>query len=615
MKNFIVPIVLLVSLQLSAQIQKVEPPFWWSGMQDPDLQLLVYGKGINTLQPEFESDIPIKDIQTTDNPNYLFITLDTKGVKPGKYRLNFKKEGKTVHKLDYEFKKRKTNSVKRQGFDSSDVIYLLMPDRFANGNSKNDSKKSVTEKADRTDPDGRHGGDIEGIVQHLDYLENLGVTAIWSTPLLEDNEPKGSYHGYAASDYYRIDPRYGTNEDYKHLADEMHHRGMKLIMDYVTNHWGSQSWIIKDLPSKDWIHYWEDTPNGFKRSNYRLTTQTDLHASQVDKKINEDGWFDTSMPDMNQKNPLVLNYMVQNAIWWIEYTGLDGLRVDTYPYNDKKGIAEWTKRIMDEYPNFNIVGEVWVHSQAQISYWQKDSEIGAIEGYNSYLPSVMDFTLQDAVMQSFHEDKQDWDTGMMRVYQNFAHDFLYPEINNILVFLENHDTNRFNQAYDKFEDYRLAMSLIMTVRGIPQIYYGSEIGMKGDKSKGDGDIRRDFPGGWESDTQNAFTNSGRTDQQQQYFDFTQNLLNWRQDNSVIHNGKTVHFIPQDNVYVYFRYNDKNTVMVILNNNPESQTLDLKRFAEGIKDHKKGKNILTGDEFDLSDQLEIKGKTPLILELK
>ncbi len=596
-----------------SQVQKVEPAFWWSEMKNPELQLLVYGKNIENFQPEFSGSIKIKEVKKVENPNYLFITVDTQNIQPGIFKLSFKNGSKTVSTIKYEFKQRQQHSSQRSGFTSEDVMYLIMPDRFANGNPKNDNTPDTAEKADRSNKDGRHGGDIAGIIKNLDYLQELGVTTLWNTPLLEDNEPVTSYHGYAQSDYYKIDPRYGTNEDYKNLADELHKRKMKLVMDYVTNHWGSKSWIIKDLPSKDWIHYWNGGENGFKRSNYRMTTQFDTNAAKIDAENCMDGWFDTTMPDMNQSNPMVVNYMAQNAIWWIEYAGLDGLRVDTYSYNDKKGIADWTKRITDEYPNLNIVGEVWMHDQAQMSYWQKDSKIAAIEGYNSYLPSVMDFTLHDALGQVFHEN-EGWDSGMQRVYDNFANDFLYPNINNILVFAENHDTSRFNHIFPKVEDYKLAMSLILTVRGIPQLYYGSEIGMAGDKGKGDGDIRRDFPGGWIGDSQNAFAASGRTKEQNEYFDFTKKLLNWRKTNEAIHNGKTLHYIPNNNVYVYFRYTDNKRVMVVINNNKENQSLDLKRFSEGIKNFKKGKDIISDRNFDLKTNLSVPAKSSLVLEL-
>ncbi|MBA5629123.1 glycoside hydrolase family 13 protein [Moheibacter lacus] len=618
MKKLTSILFLFILINSFAQIQKIEPEFWWSGMKNTELQLLVYGKNINHLVPEFSNGIQIKEVLKVENPNYLFVTIDTKGVQPGKVKLNFKKGKKTVQSFDYEFKSRENNSAQRKGFDSSDVFYLLMPDRFANGNPNNDNTKETAEIANRSDLNGRHGGDLEGIIQNLDYLDELGITTIWSTPLLEDNEPAYSYHGYAQSDYYKIDPRYGTNADYKRLADELHKREMKLVMDYVTNHWGSKHWIIQDLPMEDWIHVWHteeaQKQNGFQRSNYRMTTQFDQNAAEIDAEGCMDGWFDTTMPDMNQSNPLVLNYMVQNAIWWIEFAGLDGLRVDTYSYNDKKGIAEWTKRIMDEYPNFNIVGEIWMHDQAQMAYWQKDSKIGALDNYNSNLPSVMDFTLHDAIGLAFKEN-QGWDSGMMRVYENFTNDFLYPEIDNIMVFAENHDTNRFNEIYSNIEDYKLAMSLILTIRGIPQLYYGSEIGMKGDKGKGDGDIRRDFPGGWAGDKNNAFTEEGRTAEQKAYFNFTKKLLNWRKGKDVIHTGKTLHFIPQENVYVYFRHNEKESVMVVLNSSEKDHKLELKRFMEGIKDFTAGKDVMSGNEFKLTDQLKVKAKSSLILELK
>jgi glycosidase len=347
-----------------------------------------------------------------------------------------------------------------------------------------------------------------------------------------------------------------------------------------------------------------------------MTSQFDINASKIDAKNCMDGWFVKSMPDLNQSNPLVLNYLIQNAIWWIEYADLDGFRVDTYSYNDKEGISKWTKAITDEYPHFNIVGEVWMHNQAQMAYWQKDSKIGAIQSFNSYLPSVMDFTLHDAFSTSFNEDQVSWDKGIIKVYENLTNDFLYPNPNNILTFIENHDTNRFNEIYkNDFKKYQMAMTLIATVRGIPQLYYGSEIGMTGDKNKGDADIRKDFPGGWNGDTNNAFTKAGRTNEQQKYFEFTSKLFNWRKSKSVIHNGKMTHYIPENNVYVYFRYNESESVMVVINNSNETQTFKTNRFAENIQNHQSGMDILSGKNIDLKNDIAIDGKSVLILELK
>ena len=611
MKKYILVLVVLFNFISHAQIDKVEPPFWWSDMNLSEVQIMFYGKNIAQNEVSVSNGLTIKSIQKTENPNYLFVTIDTKNIMAQEFVFTFK-NGKKSFTQNYAVKERRENSKYRKSYDSSDVIYLIMPDRFANGNPNNDNSKSTKEIANRSLPGGRHGGDIEGLIKNLDYIKELGATAVWPTPLCEDNDDNYSYHGYGQSDVYKIDPRYGTNEEYVKLSAALHQRGMKNIMDYVTNHWGWKHWMYNDLPTYNWIHQFP----GYSQSNYRMTTQFDKNASKVDTKQCMDGWFVPSMPDLNQSNPLVLNYLTQNAIWWIEYADLDGFRVDTYSYNDKEGISKWTKAITDEYPHFNIVGEVWMHDQAQMSYWQKDSKIGAIQSYNSNLPSVMDFTLHDAIGNVFNEDRQSWDRGMIQVYDNFANDFLYPNPNNLLVFAENHDTGRFNEIYKSdFKKYQMAMTLIATVRGIPQLYYGSEIGMKGDKGKGDADIRRDFPGGWNGDANNAFTKQGRTAEQQKFFEFSSKLFTWRKSKEVIHSGKTTHYVPDNNVYVYFRYNEKETVMLIINNNSEKQTLKTNRFKESIQNLKSGKEVLSGTTFDLNNTIEIEGKSALILELK
>ena len=611
MKKYILAFLILFNFISNAQIDRVEPPFWWSDMNLSEVQIMFYGKNIAQNEVSVSSGLVIKTIQKTENPNYLFVTIDTKNVAAQDFVFTFK-NGKKSFTQNYALKTRRENSKYRKSYDSSDVIYLIMPDRFANGNEDNDSSKSTSEKSNRTNPGGRHGGDIEGIINNLDYIKELGATALWPTPLCEDNDENYSYHGYGQSDVYKMDPRYGTNEDYVRLSAELHRRGMKNIMDYVTNHWGWKHWMYNDLPTYNWIHQFP----GYSQSNYRMTTQFDKNASKIDAKNCMDGWFVPSMPDLNQSNPLVLNYLTQNAIWWIEYADLDGFRVDTYSYNDKEGISKWTKAITDEYPHFNIVGEVWMHNQAQMAYWQKDSKIGAIESYNSNLPSVMDFTLHDAIGNVFNQDNASWDRGMIQVYDNFTNDFLYPNPDNLLVFVENHDTGRFNEIYkNDFKKYQMAMTLIATIRGIPQLYYGSEIGMNGDKGKGDADIRRDFPGGWKADSNNAFSKQGRTAEQQKFFDFSSKLFTWRKSKDLIHSGKTTHYIPENNVYVYFRYNEKETVMVVINNNSEKQILKTNRFKENIQNFKSGKEVLSGKIIDLNTEIEIEGKSALILELK
>ena len=611
MKKLFLLFLITISVSVSSQIDKVEPPFWYENMTNNQVQIMFYGKNIAQNTVTVSNGVVITQVQKTENPNYVFVTIDLKNVSAQELIFTFK-NGKKSFNQSYSIKKRKENSRNRKSFDSSDMMYLIMPDRFANGNEKNDSDSNLQEKANRSLPGGRHGGDIQGIINNLDYLQSLGVTALWSTPMCEDNDKGFSYHTYAQSDVYKIDARYGTNEDYVRLSSELKKRNMKLVKDYVTNHWGAEHWMFKDMPTYDWFHQFP----GYKQSNYRMTTQYDTNASAIDAKLCMDGWFVPSMPDLNQSNPLVLNYLTQNAIWWIEYADLDGFRVDTYSYNDKAGIAKWTKAITDEYPYFNIVGEVWMHDQAQISYWQKDSPIAKIQSYNSYLPSVMDFTMHDVFGNVFNEDNPNWNDGMIKFYENFVNDFLYDNPNNLLIFAENHDTNRFNQNYkNDLSKYKMAMTILATMRGIPQLYYGSEIGMAGDKGKGDADIRQDFPGGWASDKNNAFTASGRTAEQAKYFDFTSKVFNWRKSKSVIHNGKLMHYLPDNNVYVYFRYNDTESVMVVVNNSKDKQTLKLDRFKESLAPYSSGKDIISDTNFDLKSELSIEGKSSLILELK
>ena len=617
-----------ISTSFAQLLQHVEPANWWVGMEHHQVQVLLHGPQISKYKVEVAGLTILEQIRT-ENPNYIFVTLETQNKVAGTYPIRLIDKKKVVATHDFKLEQRIANSKYRQSFTSSDVIYLLMPDRFANANEGLDQHPETKEVTDRSNPSGRHGGDIMGIIQRLSYIKELGATTIWTTPLLEDNEPTYSYHGYAQSDLYKIDPRYGNNSWYKEMVLEAHRQGLKVIKDEVPNHWSSKHWMIQDLPTATWIHQFDE----FTRSSYRTSTQFDPHASRTDQKASADGWFDTTMPDMNQQNPLLLTYLIQNTIWWIEYAHLDGLRVDTYSYNDKEAIAKWTKAIMTEYPNLNIVGEVWMHDQAQMAYWQKDSPIGALQGFNSNMPSVMDFTLHDAMMQAWKENEQNWDQGMVRFYENFANDFLYPNPNNLLIFMENHDTQRFNESHPDVATYKMALALIATTRGIPQIYYGTEIGMKGSKAVGDADIRRDFPGGWASDQHTAFCSNedtkcrayqtGRTPEEEAYFQFTKNLLNWRKNQKVIHEGEFLQYVPQNNVYVYFRYlepvtalgKEAEVIMVIINNSNKEETLTWSRFAEGLHGYEKGLDVMTNQSFDFEQPTgKIPAKTSYIIKL-
>lgn len=615
MYQLIIITLLLVPLNLFSQEVKpdrVEPPFWWTGFKNNNLQLLVHGKNIASTAVTVDyPGLILKKVHKVENPNYLFLDLTlSPGTRPGNATITFRVKDKVAGRYLYELRARKKGSAQRESFSSHDVIYLLMPDRFANGDTTNDFFPGMAEQADRSNKDGRHGGDLKGIADHLDYFQDLGVTALWINPLLENNQPKYSYHGYSTTDYYRIDPRFGTNDDYVRLGEALHQRGIKLIMDMIFNHCGSRHWWMKDLPSQDWVNQWPE----FTRTNYRAGTFTDPYASQADSNLFVRGWFDITMPDLNQANPFVRNYLIQNSIWWVEYAGLDGIRQDTHPYPFKEMMAEWGKRLQAEYPGFNVVGECWLNYPASVAYWQKGSKNR--DGYDSWLPSVFDFPLYDALGKAFSEP-EGWNTGIVRLYEILAQDFSYPDPENIVVFADNHDVNRYlDSQRDDIRKLKMAMACILTTRGIPQIYYGTEILMTtGPDKSGDGTKRRDFPGGWAGDTLNAFEGSGRTDARGDMYDYLRKLIRWRNANEVIHTGKFRHFIPAGGIYVYFRYDAKNTVMVVMNNNEESSTFETARYDEFLKKFKTGREIISGNTLENLSQITVPGKSVGIFELK
>ncbi|MFT3753039.1 MAG: glycoside hydrolase family 13 protein [Paludibacter sp.] len=614
MKNLILCAFLSFSISVIGQIDRVEPAFWWVGMKNPQLQLLIHGTEICNRQVSLSyPGIKLLKTNRACSPNYLFVTLeiDRKVAKAGKFNISLKEPGKTNLSFQYELKNRRPESAKRQGFSSANVIYLLMPDRFANGNPNNDNADSQPEKADRLIDFGRHGGDIKGIQDHLDYIKELGATTIWCTPLLENNYTKYTYHGYAISDFYKTDPRFGSNEEYVDLVAASHQKGLKVIIDMVSNHCGIWHWWMNDLPFEDWVHQWPE----MTFTSHKFATIKDTHAATVDKKLFYEGWFDKTMPDMNQQNPYFWTYFIQNSIWWIEYANVDGIRMDTYAYNDRDAMPKWAKAIMTEYPNFNIMGETWLFNSQDIAFWQKNA-INP-QKYNSNLPTVMDFILQKALSTCFNEHGKPWeDLGMNRIYNTIANDYLYANINNLLILAENHDTQRYNNVLNNdFSKFKMAMSLLMTTRGIPQIYYGTEIGMTGNKDKGDGDIRHDFPGGWASDSINAFTPQGRSAAQNEKFNYLSKLLNWRRTKTVIHTGLLTHYVPENDIYVYFRYNATENIMVIINNNESDQTLKLNRYAENLKGKTSGKDVMTNTIYDLKTSMVVPKQTALILEMQ
>ena len=591
-------------------IERVEPPFWWQGFNHKELQLLVHGDGISELSPSVDyRGIEVSRVERGDSPNYLFLYLDiAESAEPGTFQLLFTGSGETLSH-SYELRQKNPDPDYTKAFDSSDVVYLITPDRFANGNQANDSIEGYIDKLNRSDDYGRHGGDIEGVLNHLDYIADMGFTQIWLNPVLENAMPRASYHGYATTDYYKVDPRFGSNEIYRAFVAAARQKGIGVIMDMIVNHSGSLHWWSDDLPTEDW-HNFADSK---AVSTHARTTNQDPYASAFDKAAHADGWFVATMPDLNQRNPLLADYLIQNAIWWIEYVGLSGIRQDTYPYPDKHFMSEWARRIMNEYPHFNMVGEEWSPSPAITSYWQRGKNNH--DGYKSSLPSVMDFPVQIAMQQSLTDPEKPWGSVWTPVYEMLGHDFLYPDPFNLMIFPDNHDMSRIYTRLDEdYQRFRMAMVFYLTMRGIPQIFYGTEILLSHPGTESHGALRMDFPGGWHGDEKNAFTGAGLSDRERDAQTFVRKLLNWRKDKTVIHSGKLMQFTPIKNIYAYFRYDENDTVMVVFNRGDEAAAIETGRFAERMGSSRHAVDVVTGESHDISKSLTLKPRSVLLLEL-
>jgi glycosidase len=595
-----------------AAIERIEPPNWWAGMKSDKLQLLVHGKNIGDYQPQLQyPGVRIEAVTTVPNHNYLFVDLSIKpDAQPGDVKLVFK-HGNDELRYDYHLQAREPGSANRKGFDNADVILNLMPDRFANGDPSNDNVPGYGDKANRaSDEAGRHGGDIKGIADHLDYIAAMGYTAIWPTPLTDSNQKEYSYHGYAATDTYKIDPRYGSNEEYRQFVAKAKQMGIGVIQDIVLNHIGSEHWWMKDMPAPDWI----SNEGKFTPTRHMHAVVSDPYSSQVDKDNFTGGWFTENMPDMNQRNPLVATYQIQNSIWWIEYAGLYGVRVDTYGYSDTAFLANWSRRITDEYPHLNIVGEEWSSNPVIVSYWQR-GKVHA-NGYVSSLPSLMDFPMNEKLRSALVEPES-MGSGFSDLYAMLANDSLYPDPSNLVLFEGNHDENRlFSVVHQDMALYKMALAYVLTMPRIPQLYYGTEVLMTSDdKGRNDGIARRDFPGGWAGDKVNAFTGVGLTAQQKEAQSYLKALMNWRKNQPVIHHGKLMHYTPDRETYTYFRYDDQHIVMVVLNKNHADVSLDTARFREVLPPSASGVDVISGKSFDLSHNLNVPARSVLILEVK
>lgn len=612
-KITIAAIASVFSFSVFAQQIRVEPMNWWTGMKSQELQLLVHSDGIGETNPVINyPGVAIKKINKADSKNYLFIDLViSKNAKPGNFKINFNKNGKTLQSAEYSLLPRKANAAQVKGFNAADVIYLVTPDRFANGDASNDVITGMREqKIDRKNDYDRHGGDIRGMIDHLDYIAAMGFTAIWPMPLLENDMRQSSYHGYAITDYYKVDPRYGTLEEYKELAEKSRQKGIKMIFDGVVNHSGSFYWWMNDLPFKNWINY----PDSIQNTNHRRTVNQDPYAAAADRTLMVKGWFVKQMPDLNQQNPFMAKFLIQNSIWWIETLELQGIRQDTYPYSEKKFLEQWTCAIMNEYPQFSIVAEEWSTNPLIAAYWQKGKPNNS--NYNGCLKSPMDFPMQATLMAAL-TDEESWNKGLVNLYEGLANDFVYANPKDLMVFGDNHDMDRmFTQLKKDVDLTQIALSYLLTMRGIPQIYYGTEVLIENSARPGDhGLIRSDFPGGWQGDAVNGFTGAGLSADQVRIQTFLKKLLNWRKNKTVIHDGNTLHFAPAGGVYVYFRYNKSETVMVIINKNTTSTQLKTEKFSEGIGNKKKGTEIITGQTFSMTDGITVPARSALILELQ
>ncbi len=597
------------SKQKAPATMRIDPTNWYVGMKDPSLQLMIYGKDVRNVK-NVTTDYPnarIDSVVRLDSPNYLFVYLNLSGAKAGEMTLKLDNK-----KIKYTLKDRAMKGEDHKGFSNADVLYLLMPDRFANGNPKNDVVKGMRdENCDRKYPSLRHGGDLAGIGQHLDYFKQLGVTALWFTPVLENDWPadktqNSSYHGYATTDYYKVDPRFGSNEEYRNLIAECHKQGLKVVMDMIFNHCSDYHIFNMDPPSKDWFN----NPNYGLQTSYKLTPVLDPYASKVDLKETVDGWFVPSMPDLNQRNPHVIKYLIQSSEWWIEYADIDGIRMDTYPYADRQAMAGWMKTIDNEYPNFNTVGETWVTEPPYTASWQKDSKLSKI---NSYLKTVMDFSFFDKLNQGKREETDDWWKGFNRIYNSLCYDYLYPNPSSVLAFIENHDTDRFLGESKDTTMLKQALALLLTINRIPQLYYGTEVLMNGTKAVTDGNVRKDFPGGFPGDTHNCFTAEGRTKAENGMFDWLSQLLHWRQGNEVITKGSQTQFIPYKGVYVIARQYNGKTVLTILNGKHADNELTVNRYAEVIGNHKTATDVITGKTVDLTKNIPLSQRQALIVE--
>ncbi|RYU78615.1 alpha-amylase family glycosyl hydrolase [Hymenobacter persicinus] len=587
---------------------RIDPTFWWVGMKNPKLQLLVHSPGIaeSKLTLAAYPGVTLEGTQKLESSNYLVVNLTISSqTKPGKLKLSFD-GGKTKLKYDYELRARSTDPARVQGLTQADFIYMLMPDRFSNGDPKNDVVQGMRARTvSRDTMYARHGGDIRGIQNHFAYFKQLGATAIWPTPLVENDMLRASYHGYAVTDGYKIDPRYGTNEEYTQFVRAAHQQDLKVVQDIVLNHWGSYHYLFLDKPGADWFHAFPT----FTRSNYNAYALNDPYGSKRDYQLFNDGWFDTTMPDVNQSNPLVATYLIQNFLWWVESTGLDGYRIDTFPYSDPQFLMAWGKAMQEEYPKLALFGEAWEGTEAEQAFFAQNI-LPPVNGFKSNLPGLLDFQISFAIQDALKTENGD----LSKLYHALQGDWLYVDATRNVPFLDNHDMSRFYSVIgEDFNKFKTGIAWLLTLRGTPQLYYGTEVLMK-NFANPDGKVREDFPGGWPGDKVNYFTS--RPGLAGEAFDYVSKLATYRKTHPVLSSGKLMQFIPQDGVYTYFRYNDQGEcVMIMANNTKEEKTVDGSRFAERLGGFRTGTEVVSGAVLPNLASFRVPAHTAWVVELK
>lgn len=596
------------TLAAASGIDRVEPPHWWAGMKNGRLQLMLHGEGIGAAQASVQGQgVRVIASHGLSSPNYLFVDLElAPGATAQTLQIQLTREGREIASLPYQIKARRAGSADRTSFGRQDAIYLIVPDRFARAEPAED-RAGLMEGRDRANPGGRHGGNLRGITNHLDYIAGMGYTQIWPTPVVENDAKTYSYHGYAATDFYRIDPRFGSLQDYLDLSTQARVKGVGLIQDIVLNHIGVNHWWMRDLPAQDWLN--RADPDHYVETHHARVSLDDPHAAPSDTLRFTDGWFGPHMPDLNQRVPELATYLTQMTLWWIEEADLSGLRVDTYSYSDREFIKRWNHRVREEYPQMNIVGEEWSPYPAIVARWQKSAT------HPDAAPSMMDFPLQGALLDGLSEGDTH-EAGFMRLYEALGQDFVYPDAASLVAFVGNHDTPRvYSLLNEDLDLWKMAMAYLAIVQRTPQFFYGDELLFTSPRQRDDSAVRADFLGGFAGDVANGFTGAGLAPQAAEAQAWLRKLLNWRKGSAVVRDAALMHYAPLDGVYLLFRHGPAGKVMLVMNKNKHAVDLDTRRFKEMLNAKSRGVDVISGQPVDLGRSVKVPARGVMVVSVE